>query len=372
MKIQAIVTCAGKGTRAGFEENKILRKIDGITVFEKNLSVFLNNENIDEVIVTYSQKDLPAFKELANNANKKIIFVEGGQTRTLSVYNALKKANADIVLIHDGARPFVSTETVNRCISTVKEFKSAVACIAPTDTVAFSSNGQTIEKSGRNNYFSVQTPQGFYLDEILPAYEKAIKSGKAYTDDGSVYSEFVKPARIFIGNEENVKLTYKKDFLNGFLVGTGFDLHKLVPDRKLILGGVEIPHDKGLLGHSDADVLTHAIMDALLSALSLGDIGKHFPDNDPTYKDISSMFLLKKVLELLKKEGWKVHNVSAVIMAEKPKLAPFTQKISTLLSEVIHINEKRVGITCTTLEGVGLVGREEAIACQAYCSLEKL
>lgn len=372
MKIQAIVTCAGKGTRAGFKENKILKKIDGITVFEKTLSVFLDNENVSSVIVTASEKDMPEFKKLIKPTDKEISFVLGGETRTLSVYNALKKANADIVLIHDGARPFVSSETINRCISTVKEFRSAIACIAPTDTIARSLDGQTIEKSGRDGYYNVQTPQGFYLDDILPAYEKAIKSEKSYTDDGSIYSEFVKPAHIFIGNEENVKLTYKKDFSNGFLVGTGFDLHKLVPNRKLILGGIEIPHEKGLLGHSDADVLTHAVMDSLLSALSLGDIGKHFPDNDVAYKDISSIVLLKKVLELLKKEGWKVHNVSAVIMAEKPKLAPFTQKISTFLSEVIHIDEKMIGITCTTLEGVGLIGREEAIACQAYCSLEKI
>lgn len=372
MKVQAIITCAGKGIRAGFNENKILRKIDGITVFEKTLSAFLLNENIDGIIVTASENDLPEFKKLTQNARKEISFVLGGNTRTLSVYNALKTADADVVLIHDGARPFVSNDTINRCVNDVKKHKSAIASVPSVDTIALSCDFQTIKSSKKEGYYVVQTPQGFFLEEILSAYEKAIKSGKPYPDDSSVYSEFVRPAHLSEGNVENVKLTYKQDFKEEYLVGTGFDLHRLVENRKLILGGVEIPHEKGLLGHSDADVLTHAIMDALLSALSLGDIGKHFPDKDPAYKDISSIYLLEKVLELLKKEGWKVHNVSAVIMAEKPKLAPFTKKISTFLSEVIHIEEKRVGITCTTLEGVGLIGREEAIACQAYCSLEKL
>ena len=155
-------------------------------------------------------------------------------------------------------------------------------------------------------------------------------------------------------------------------IGHGYDVHRLTKDRKLILGGVEIPNETGLLGHSDADVLTHAVMDAVLGALSLGDIGKHFKDTDPQWKDISSIYLLKKVLEMLHDKGYKVKNISAVIMAQKPKLSTFTDEISTNLAKVIHIDKNRVGITCTTLEGIGIVGREEGIATQAYCMLEKI
>lgn len=371
MKTSVILACAGKGVRAEFKDNKLLQKIGNITVFEKTFSVFEKSNLIDEIIVACSKEDLEVFKTLTKNVVKKTTFVLGGKTRTESVYNALKTAETDIVLIHDGARPFLQEQTIENCVKSVKEFSSGIACCPCVDTLAYSEDGKTINKSVRQGFYNVQTPQGFLKDEILSCYEKAMKSDKTYTDDASVYGDFLRPAHICEGDSSNKKLTYKSDFSNDVLVGTGFDLHRLVTDRKLILGGVEIPHDKGLLGHSDADVLTHAVMDAILSALSLGDIGKHFPDKDPAYKGISSIVLLKKVLKIIKNQGYKVRNVSAVIMAEKPKLSTFTEKISTTIAEVIHIDAKRVGITCTTLEGVGLVGREEAIACQAYCMLEK-
>ena len=145
----------------------------------------------------------------------------------------------------------------------------------------------------------------------------------------------------------------------------------MTPNRKLILGGVEIPHDKGLLGHSDADVLTHAIMDAMLSSASLGDIGRHFPDADPKYKDISSMLLLENVVDLLKKRGYKLINVTAVIQAQKPKLAKYVDKIRENLAKALELDVEKVGITCTTLEGIGIVGREEGIAVSAYCLTRK-
>ena len=154
-------------------------------------------------------------------------------------------------------------------------------------------------------------------------------------------------------------------------IGHGYDVHRLVEGRKLILGGIEIPHVKGLLGHSDADVLTHAIMDAMLSAASLGDIGRHFPDTDEKYKGISSMKLLEEVVVLLKKSGYKLKNVSSVIMAQKPKLAKFVDGIRRNLALALGVEDKDVGITCTTLEGIGTVGREEGIAVQSYCLLVK-
>lgn len=369
MKITAIITCAGKGTRAGFEKNKLLQSVEGITYLEKTAKAFLACEQIDEIILTSSVSDYEEILKISAKFDKKTSVILGGDTRTQSVKNALDACDGDIVLIHDGARPFVSQEIIIDCINSVKNYGSGIACTPVTDTIAVEENGEIITTE-REKRFLVQTPQGFYLKDIKFAYSKI--ENEIFTDDSGVYSKYIKPAKISLGSPENKKLTYASDFKNTQLVGTGFDLHRLVEGRKLILGGIEIPHTKGLLGHSDADVLTHAIMDALLSALSLGDIGKHFKDTDPQWKDISSIYLLKKVLEMIQGEGYKVVNISAVIMAQKPKLSTFTDEISTNLAEVIHIDQKRMGITCTTLEGVGLVGREEAIATQAYCLLEKI
>ena len=173
-----------------------------------------------------------------------------------------------------------------------------------------------------------------------------------------------------MGSSNNVKITYPEDFdlftqIKDIRFGVGFDCHKLVENRKLILGGIEIPHDKGLLGHSDADVLTHAIMDAILSSLSLRDIGYHFPDKDPAYKDADSMKLLENVLLLIKEKGYRVKSISATIMAEKPKLLSFIPKITNNLSTALNISESDVGIGATTLEGLGFVGREEGICVHA-------
>ena len=369
MKITAIITCAGKGARAGFSQNKLLQKQNGITFIEKTANAFLNCEQVDEIIITSSTADYDEICKITQNFGKKTTVIIGGDTRTQSVYNALKVAKTDIVLIHDGARPFVSQEIILDCINSVKNYGSGISCTPLTDTLAVEENGH-ITCTERENRYLVQTPQGFFLKDILWAYEQI--TDQTFSDDSGVYSKFIKPAKISLGSPENKKLTYKSDFDRDLLVGTGFDLHRLVENRKLILGGIEIPHTKGLLGHSDADVLTHAIMDAMLSALSLGDNGKHFKDTDPQWKDISSIYLLKKVLEMLHDKGYKVKNISAVIMAQKPKLSTFTDEISTNLAKVIHIDKNRVGITCTTLEGIGIVGREEGIATQAYCMLEKI
>ena len=370
MKTTAIITCAGKGQRAGFNKNKLLQLCGEITYLEKTIRVFYTHTEIDDIILTSSAEDYSEICKITQNIGENITVILGGNTRTESVRNALKVCTSDIVLIHDGARPYCTHEIISDCINSVKNYGSGIASTPLTDTLAVEQDG-VILKTERENRYLIQTPQGFYLKDILYAYSQ-ISPLESFSDDSGVYSKYVKPAKLSLGSNKNLKLTYAEDFAKTQLVGTGFDLHRLVENRKLILGGIEIPHTKGLLGHSDADVLTHAIMDAFLSALSLGDIGKHFKDTNPKWKNISSIYLLKKVLEMIREQGYKVVNVSAVIMAQKPKLSTFTDEISTNLAKVIHIDKKRVGITCTTLEGIGIVGREEGIATQAYCLLEKL
>lgn len=372
MKTTAIITAAGKGSRAKLKGNKLLEKIGGKTVLERTILPFDYDERIDEIIITASEEYYEDYKKIiANVANTPVRLVVGGETRTFSVLNALNECDGDIVIIHDGARPFVTEELIDACLDSVLTFGSGVAAIPCVDTVGVV-DGDLITETHRNDCVSVQTPQAFLLSEILEAYSHVTRK-EIFTDDAGVYSRFIKPAHLVDGLKSNVKLTFKEDFEKypDMFCGTGYDLHKLTEGRKLILGGVEIPSTKGLLGHSDADVVLHAVMDALLSAASLKDIGNQFPDTDNKYKDISSVTLLKHVLGMLAEIKMNVKNISVVIQAEKPRITPYVSKMKTTIAKLLSISEDDVGITCTTLEGVGLIGREEAIGCQAYALLFK-
>ena len=261
---------------------------------------------------------------------------------------------------------------IERCIDSVLNFGTGIVAIPTTDTIAETDGEGNVLSTSRKNKYSIQTPQGFIAKSLKKAYSM-IKDGEEFTDESGLYAKYIASPKIVEGSPLNKKLTTPEDFTvaENLYVGTGFDLHVFEMGRKLILGGMEIPHDKGLLGHSDADVLTHAIMDAMLSTASLGDIGRHFPDTEPKYKGISSMKLLEEVVTLIRKSGYRLKNVSSVIMAQKPKLAKFVDSIRDNLAKALQVDKTCVGITCTTLEGIGTVGREEGIAVQSYCALIK-
>lgn len=370
-KVTLILACAGKGMRAGFEKNKLLVPINGLTVLERTLNAFIKSGLIYQYIITASKEDIEEIKTIAQNV---AVIVEGGATRSASVKNALEHATGDIVLIHDGARPFVTEKIIKSCIDGVIKNGSAITAVPSCDTVLKAYGSDVAEYLGKEGLFNVQTPQGFYTKDIKHAYAEI--GNKVFPDDGSVFKKVYGKVCISEGSRNNIKLTYKEDFERlkesfGCRVGTGFDCHKLVENRKLILGGVTIPHTKGLLGHSDADVLTHAVMDAILSALSLRDIGYHFSDKDIKYKDADSIQLLKTVLSMIDNEGYAVDSVSAVIMAEKPKLLPHIPAITKNLSNALGIPFEKLGIGATTLEGLGFVGREEGICAQASAVLIK-
>ena len=370
MKATALITCAGSGSRAGFGFNKLLKDIGGITPIEKCLSAFIAAK-IDDFVIVCRKEDESAFKAKAESLGLSPAFVTGGETRSLSVKLGLNAVKGDIVIIHDGARPFVNAEIITESVKSAEKYGSGVAAVPAVDTLCdceVTADGVLGANSSRKGKYLVQTPQTFKTELIKRAYA-ATDDYSEFTDESGLYAKYIGKFRVVSGSYDNIKLTYASDFAPAptLRCGTGFDLHRLVEGRKLILGGVEIPHDKGLLGHSDADALTHAIMDALLSSASLGDIGKHFPDTDERYKGISSMKLLAEVMELLKKSGYKPVNATAVIMAEKPKLARYTAEMRKNLAAAMSLNESEVGITCTTLEGIGTVGREEGIAVQAYC-----
>ena len=367
-KIRAIIACAGSGSRAKQTENKIFSKINGVPVVLKTVSVFDNVKRIDEIIIVHSQGEDEKIKEILSSVKKPIRYVLGGNSRFQSIKNALDTIDDGGVLIHDCARPFVTEKDVEDCIKSVLVNGSGVLATTLTDTILETDGKGSIISSSRKNKLSALTPQGFMANDIKIAYARA-REEDGFTDDAGVYTATLGKVKAVVTDNKNKKLTYPEDFENNFSYskcGTGFDLHKLVENRKLILGGIEIPHTKGLLGHSDADVLTHAIMDAILSSASLRDIGYHFSDKDMKYKDISSMVLLEKVMEMLKVKGLKPVHISAVVMAEQPKLSPYREIITENLANAIGICKDAIGITFTTLEGIGIVGREEGIACQAY------
>ncbi len=365
MKVSLILACAGKGSRAGFEKNKLLVKNEqGEMLLLSTLQAFIDSKKIDEYIITSSQVDFEQISSIVPAFCKVVI---GGQTRTQSVKNALAEITGDVVLVHDGARPFVTQKMIDDCIEKTVEFGGAIPVVPCRDTIVKSSEKRVGEYLGKGELFSVQTPQGFKTNLIKDAYARACD--KVFNDDGEVYKEYIGELATFDGDIKNVKLTFKEDFNFEYRFGTGFDCHRLVENRKLILGGITIPHDKGLLGHSDADVLTHAIMDAILSASANRDIGYHFSDKDPKYKDACSIQLLEKVIKMTADLGFKVDSVSAVVMAEKPKLLNHIPAITKNIAKALDLPINKVGVSATTLEGLGFVGREEGICVHATATL---
>ena len=367
MKISAIICAAGRGERAGFGCNKLLAPVSGEPALWHTLKKF-NMKEIDEVIVTSSQSDCREIEALASPFNFKVVI--GGSTRTESVKRALEEVTGDIVLIHDGARPFVSQKLIRECIACVKLNRSAVCAVKATDTVIYADGGQ--RRLDRDKLYLVQTPQAFFTEDIKSAYARA--GGKAYTDDSAVYAEFIAPPFILEGEAENRKLTYRRDFdtppvpcYQSGKVGFGVDTHAFGEGSFVTLGGVKIECDGSLIAHSDGDVLVHAIMDSLLSAAGLKDIGHYFPDTDEKFKGADSLEMLKEVVKLVRGAGYAPGNISASVQAEKPRLKTHIDKIKDNLASALGISADNIAVAAGTCEGLGFVG--EGLGITAYCTL---
>lgn len=381
MKISAIVLAAGKGERAGFNKNKLLAPLCGAPAIYHTLSA-VSKIGPTELIITSSPQDMAEITAVCTPFGGKV--VEGGATRTESVYKALKEVSGDIVLIHDGARPFTLPEQFISCIECVKEHGSGIMAMPATDTVYIAKDNSAAHIPVRSDVFAVQTPQGFITKDIKAAYEKAMQSGESFTDDGSVYSRFIKPARICpVGSAANRKLTFKEDFDKysavipatvggnvekaGVKVGFGVDVHAFgKPQNFIMLCGVKVPCDSGLVAHSDGDVALHAVMDAILSAAGLKDIGHYFPDSDQKFKGADSSELLKKVVEIIGKKGLNVSGLSVAIQAEKPRLSLYIDEMKRRLSAITGADESAIGISAGTCEGLGFVGEKRGIC--VYCT----
>ncbi|MBQ8291344.1 MAG: 2-C-methyl-D-erythritol 4-phosphate cytidylyltransferase [Clostridia bacterium] len=367
----AVICAGGKGLRAGFQQNKLLVSLQGERVLKKTLSAF-DFPLIDEIVVSAAQEDFAEISALCA-AFPRTSVVVGGATRSESVYNALKTVQSDIVLIHDGARPFVTRTVIERCVQSVKAYGSGICAVPASDTVAVVKDGYIVNVPNRDSLTMIQTPQGFYKENILYAYTRAFENGEVcFTDDSSLFAVYCGKPRLCAGERENVKLTYAQDFAsNTARCGHGVDTHAFGKLQDyILLAGVKIPSESGLIAHSDGDVLTHAVMDALLSAAGLRDIGFYFPDSDKKWKNANSMEMLATVVSLIADKGYAVKNISVSIQAEKPRLANHIEAMKTSLAGALRIDPTAVGITAGTNEGLGYVGEGKGIIVHAYVLLQ--
>ncbi len=492
-KVSVIIAAAGNATRMG-GINKQYIEIGGMSVLARSAKAFERNAYTDEIIIAVRAGDEEnCAQNIVEQYNLRKVkqIVTGGEKRVYSVLNALKAISQDvgIVLVHDGVRPFVTQRLIHDIIVAADETGAAVPCVSVKDTIKMVGGGFVTQTPDRAALRAVQTPQGFQMDLLKAAYEKAIHDDRLnVTDDSSVVEAFGHTVAVVDSDETNLKITTQADVrtavslveeenqksarpadmaekqessamspeYGGFSgssgrklsqeagataggavgfnspgisgasdvsgdagvsgvgaqsvsvwrsqqendrreqreaeriqafsaaasaarhataaphIGIGYDVHAFAEGRKLILGGVEIPHERGLLGYSDADVLVHAVMDALLGAAGFGDIGTNFPDSDPQYENISSLTLLERVGEMIAGGGMSVVNIDAVLIAERPKIAAFIGRMRDNMANALKIPSSQINIKGTTTEGLGFEGRQEGIAAQAAVCVAQL
>lgn len=378
----AIILAGGSGSRMGATRNKVLLDVCGERVISRAVKAFAGL--VDGIVLVSREADQADVLSAVQGIGIPLRVAIGGDTRQASVWNGLCALPPDCthVLIHDGARCLVDADTIRRCMQSAEACGTGVAAIPAVDTVKqVDAQEDVLATPDRSGLRIVQTPQAFRVDLIRQAHIAARAEGFHGTDDASLVERLGHPVRLTLGDRRNIKLTTPEDMkmAEAFLdrpypalrIGQGYDVHRLVEGRDLILCGVHVPHTLGLLGHSDADVALHALMDAMLGALALGDIGKHFPDTDERYRGISSMVLLQHVTALLAEHGARVTNCDVTIVAQKPKLLPFIPRMRQNIADALHLPVERVNVKATTTEHLAFEGREEGISAQAVCMVEQ-
>ncbi len=384
----ALIPCAGAGLRAGGDTPKQYQTIAGKPMVLHTLDAFAKVDRIAQTFVVVSPDDVTF---AAFNVDAEILKC-GGLARSNTVKNGLQAlldkgcSSTDWVLVHDAARCLITPEQINHLIDECRHDAVGGLLACPiADTLKSSDEGRvdgTVDRAGK---WAAQTPQMFRIGQLEAALDKASQAGVAVTDDASAMEAVKLQPKLVKASSQNFKVTYPEDFalaeaiLNSrkksnmstptFRIGEGWDTHQLVEGRPLVLGGVTIPFSKGLLGHSDADALCHAITDALLGAAALGDIGKHFPDTDPRYKGADSVALLKHTAALVRESGWQIGNVDSTVIAQAPKLAPFMDAMRKNLSEALGLEIAQVNVKAKTAEKMGPVGEGLAMEARAVAML---
>ena len=385
MKTYVIMLAGGKGERMKSRVNKTLMPLCGTTVIVRSLSVFI--PFADEIVIVARPEEQYAVQNEISKSGLSFPFrfADGGLTRQHSVLNGIRSISAepgDVILIHDAARCLVKADLVERIIRSVKDCGTGIPGVPACSTYKICDSGSfVVNTPDRASLYEIQTPQGFLAGKIIPALMKAAAEGIDCTDDAGVLEHYHIPVKVVPGDSSNIKLTEPSDLsrarsiLEGdstsMRIGMGYDVHRLVPGRKLILCGADIPFELGLLGHSDADVALHALMDAMLGACALGDIGSHFPDSDDRYKGISSVFLLKETARILSEHGYVLLNADITIAAQKPKLLPYIILMRENVASAVGVSVEQISIKATTTEKLGFEGRMEGISSYAVCTVLK-
>ncbi|MEP2027870.1 MAG: bifunctional 2-C-methyl-D-erythritol 4-phosphate cytidylyltransferase/2-C-methyl-D-erythritol 2,4-cyclodiphosphate synthase [Paracoccaceae bacterium] len=374
MSTAAIIVAAGRGLRAGGGIPKQWRQLSGRTITEHALRAFQNHPRIDQLVLVVHAEDIEAAYWPSDIP---AIIVTGGSTRTASVLAGLKALDDSCsrALIHDAARPCVSASLIDRVLDALITGPAAAPAVAIVDALWSGADDRVTGAVNRNGLFRAQTPQGFNRSAILAAHE-------AYGGDAADDVEIARTAGLDVtivdGDEDNLKITTAQDFIRAerilrdrmdIRVGNGFDVHRFGPGDHVVLCGIKVPHDRGLQGHSDADVGMHAVTDALYGALARGDIGRHFPPSDPQWKGADSDIFLSHAVTMANEMGYRISNVDCTLICEFPKVGPHGPSMQTRMAEIMDLSTNQVSIKATTSERLGFTGRGEGIASMATVTL---
>ncbi|AWB48538.1 bifunctional 2-C-methyl-D-erythritol 4-phosphate cytidylyltransferase/2-C-methyl-D-erythritol 2,4-cyclodiphosphate synthase [Gemmobacter aquarius] len=365
----AIIVAAGRGTRAGGDLPKQWQRLAGQPVLAHTIAAF-RSAGVSQLVLVIHPDDRARAEQLSG-----VTLVEGGTTRDASVRNALEALDGsgiDTVLIHDGARPLVSAALIHRVLAALATSPGAAPALAVTDALWRGTGGLVSGTQDRTQLYRAQTPQGFRFDAILQAH-RALTGPAA--DDVEVARAAGIDVTIVEGDDSNIKLTFPADFARAkailkdrsmtLRIGNGYDVHAFTAGDHVWLCGVKVPHDKALLGHSDADVGMHALTDAIYGALALGDIGRHFPPSDPQWKGAASHIFLAHAIALAAEHGWRLGNCDITLVCERPKIGPHAAAMQAELARIMGVAADQVSVKATTSERLGFTGREEGIAALA-------
>ena len=376
MSLFLIILAAGDSKRLKSSTPKPFLEINNRTLLEHSINAFRDFRKIKKTVVVYNKRD----KKKLNKLNlKNTIKIEGGKTRQESVFTALKKIrkmNCKKVIIHDAARPSPPKSLIGNLLSKLKSNDAVIPVVKINDATKRADEKFIFKNIQRKSLRFAQTPQGFSFKKIYEKHKK--KENLSFDDDSALFTELGEEVAIINGSKTNFKITDKED-LSIFkslrqgktYFGIGFDIHRLVKKRKLYLGGIRIPFSLGLKGHSDADPVIHSLIDSLLGACRMGDIGKIFPNKNKKYKNIRSTILLKKSIELIKSNNFSINNIDINIITEKPKIKKYSKKMILTISKLCKINPTRINIKGKTTEKLGLIGKGEAIASETLSSVTK-
>lgn len=388
MSVFAVVPAAGLGRRMGGETPKLFLDLAGKPVLVWTLEALQSASRIDGIVLVASPSGIEYCRtEIVRRFGLRKVtdVVPGGADRQGSVRAGLEavRGRADVVVVHDGARPLVSPALVDATVDRCDRTSGVIAAVPVRDTLKVSEEGRVSATLDRSRLWAAQTPQTFPFDLLFEAHLRAEAEGFRGTDEASLVERLGGKVLLLEGSYDNLKVTTPEDLGVGeailsregagarrMRVGHGYDTHRLIEGRPLVLGGVQIPFEKGLLGHSDADVLSHAVADAVLGAMGLGDIGKLFPDTDPGLKGVSSLVLLDGVARRVREQHGSILNVDATLVAERPRIAPFVERMRQSMGKALGLPPERVSVKATTNEGMGFPGREEGMAAWAVALVE--